>query len=114
MIKTKTVSATEAKNRLGGLLGDVAEGNADVIIENFGRVRAVIVSAESYQELVAARERKRREEAMDALWKLREEVRAQNQDLDNDAAEAIAEEISQEAVARIIEHNRRRQTAQHQ
>jgi prevent-host-death family protein len=108
MVQAKTVSATEAKNRLGGLLGDVAEGDADVIIENFGRPRAVLVSFESYQDLLAARERKRREEAMEALRKLREEVRAQNLDLDEDTADEVAEEISQEAIARIIERNRRR------
>jgi hypothetical protein len=72
----------------------------------------VIVSAESYQELVSARERKRREEAMEALWQLREEVRTQNKDLDDEAAEVIAEEISQEAITRIIERNRRRQADQ--
>lgn len=106
----KTVSATEAKNRLGALIGEAADGHEDVIIENHGRPLAVLISYDYYRELLEARQRQRRQEAMDELQKLREDVRAQNQDLDEEAAEAIAEEISQEAISRIIERSRVRRT----
>lgn len=97
MIQTRTVSATEAKNRLGGLLGDVAEGNAEILIENHGTPRAAIISFDAYRALLEARDWKRRREAMDALRALRAEVRARNQDLDEEAAHRLVEEISAEA-----------------
>lgn len=104
----KTVSATEAKNRLGALIGDVAGGEGDVIIENHGRPRAVLISYDTYQELLDAREKQRRQEALAALRALREQVRARNQDLDEAAAEEIAESVSREAIARIIDRARTR------
>jgi prevent-host-death family protein len=107
--QAKTISATEAKNRLGGLIGDVAEGETDIIIENHGRPRAVLISFESYREMLEAQERQRRMDAMDALRRLRDQVRARNEDLDEKAADAIAEEISQEAISRIIGRIRQRQ-----
>ncbi|MCC7022308.1 MAG: type II toxin-antitoxin system Phd/YefM family antitoxin [Thermomicrobiales bacterium] len=97
----KTVSATEAKNRLGALIGDVAGGEGDVIIENHGRPRAVLISYDTYQELLDAREKQRRQEALAALRALREQVRARNQDLDEAAADALIEEIGAELRARL-------------
>lgn len=38
----KTVSALEAKNRLGSLLGYVSEQDDEVIVENRGKPKAVI------------------------------------------------------------------------
>lgn len=99
----KTVSATEAKNRLGALISDVTNANEDIVIENHGRPRAVLLAYERYQELNEARDQQRRQQAMDELRKLRAEVLARNPDLDEDAAEAIAEDLSQEAVGRVIE-----------
>jgi uncharacterized protein len=97
----KTVSATEAKNRLGALIGDVVGGDGDVIIENHGTPRAVLVSYAHYRELLDARENQKRREAMDALWRLRAEVRAKNEDLDEEAADRLIEEIGAEVNARI-------------
>lgn len=104
----KVVSATEAKNRLGALIAVVADGREDVVIENHGAPRAALISYEAYRELLDVRERQRRREAMEGLQQLREQVRARNQDLDEEAAEAIAEEISQEAIARVVERIRHR------
>lgn len=97
----KTVSATEAKNRLGALIGDVAGGDEDIIIENHGSPRAVLISYTHYRALLDAKDKQRRREAMDALRQLREEVRAQNQDLDEEAADRLIEEIRSETHARI-------------
>jgi prevent-host-death family protein len=102
----KTVSATEAKNRFGALLSDVADANEEIVIENHGRPRAVVLSYDRYNELKEAREQQRRRQAMDDLRQLREDVRARNLDLDDEAAEAIAEDLSQEAVGRLIERIR--------
>jgi prevent-host-death family protein len=104
----RTVSATEAKNRLGALIGDVADGDEDVVIENHGTPRAVLISYEHYRELQEAKLQQRRREALDDLRRLRAEVRAQNQDLDEEAAEAIAEEVSREAISRVLARSRAR------
>ncbi len=97
----KTVSATEAKNRLGALIGDVVSGREDIVIENHGTPRAVLISFDHYRELVDAREQQRRREAMEDLRQLRAEVLAQNQDLDDEAADRLIQEIRAETHARI-------------
>ena len=59
----KTVSATEAKNRLGALLSELANGTDAIVIEHHGRPRAVIVSADEWTVLIDERDRLRRLEA---------------------------------------------------
>jgi prevent-host-death family protein len=104
----KTVSATEAKNRLGAFLGEVARGEDDVVIASHGKPTAVLISYEVYRELREIQDRLRRQEAMEALWQLRKEVRARNQDLTSEEADAIAEEITDEAMANILARARKR------
>jgi prevent-host-death family protein len=103
-----TVSATEAKNRLGTIIGRVSRGEDDVVIENHGKPTAVLISYELYRELREAQDRLRRREAMDALWRLRDEVRARNQDLTEEEADAIAEDVGREAIANVMARARRR------
>ena len=103
----RTVSATEAKNRLGAYLREVQRGEGDVIIESHGRPTAVLISYDAYRELRAVQEKQRRQEAMEALWRLRDEVRARNQDLSEEEADAIADEVGREAIARVMERAKR-------
>jgi prevent-host-death family protein len=103
----KTVSATEAKNRLGTFLGEVSRGENDVIIESHGKPTAVLLSYEAYRQLRELQDRQRRQEAMAAIWRLREEVRAKNQDLTEEEADAIAEDVGREAIANVIARARR-------
>ena len=98
----KTVSATEAKNRLGALLGYVTEQGDDVIVENRGRPEAVIMSYAAYEEVQALREQKRRADALDRLRALRERVIARNGEMSFEEAEALAEEVTQEALRRLV------------
>ncbi|HEV2108202.1 MAG TPA: type II toxin-antitoxin system Phd/YefM family antitoxin [Thermomicrobiales bacterium] len=100
---SRTVTATEAKNRLGALLEAVAEHQDEVIVESHGRARAVIVPVVAYEELTALRDRKRRQDAVSSLRRLREQVRARNEDLSDEEALAIADEISHAAVDRMAE-----------
>ncbi len=92
----RTVTATEAKNRLGVLLADVAGDDDGIVIESHGRPRAVIVSYGAFLEFLEARDRKRRQDAMEALRQLRTEVRARNLDLDEATADTLIEEVSAE------------------
>jgi prevent-host-death family protein len=99
--KTITVSATEAKNRLGALLSELDNGTAAIVIEHHGRPRAVLVAAEDWAALVAARERVRRQEAWDQLWRLAAAGSARNADLTQEEADALAEELGEEAKRRV-------------
>lgn len=96
----KSVSATEAKNRLGALINEVASTASDVVIENHGRPRAVLISFEDYRVLLEAREQQRRRDALDALRTLRGAVLEQNRELSVEAANQLVEEISADTRAR--------------
>jgi prevent-host-death family protein len=97
----KAVSATEAKNRLGALIDDVAKGNGAISIEHHGRPRVVLVSAEEWAEVSEMRERLRRKEAWEQLMKLAREISARNADLSKEEADALADEIGDEAKRRV-------------
>lgn len=60
----KTVSVSEAKNRLSGLLDWVVNNNDEVIIESRGKPKVFILSYAEYQEFLAFREQARRKEAL--------------------------------------------------
>lgn len=94
----KAVSANEAKNRLGSLLGYVSEQDDEVIVESHGKPKAVIMSIAAYEEVQALREQKRRTDALNELRALRGEVRARNQDLSEQDATALADRVSREFV----------------
>lgn len=107
----KSVSAREAKNRLGAFVGAVARDEDAIVIESHSRPTAVLLSNEVYRELRELQQHQRRE-AMETLWRLRDEVRARNQDLAEEGADAIAEDVSREAIANIIARARRKRAEQ--
>lgn len=99
----RTVSATEAKDKLGGIIAWARENKDDVIIESRGRPNAVILSIEEYQKILDWRERAKREEALARLERLRRRVSSRNQDLSDEEADSIADELSREAVNNLIQ-----------
>lgn len=94
----KAVSANEAKNRLGSLLGYVSEQGDEVIVESHGKPKAVIMSIAAYEEVQALREQKRRAEALSQLRALRADVRTRNQDLTEEHATALADRFSHDLI----------------
>ncbi len=94
----KAVSANEAKNRLGSLLGYVSEQDDEVIVESHGKPKAVIMSIAAYEEVQVLREQKRRAEALSQLRGLRAEVRTRNQDLTEEHATALADRFSHDVI----------------
>jgi prevent-host-death family protein len=104
----KSVSATEAKNRLGALISEVETDNEPVVVEHHGRPRAVIVSADEWTALVDARKELRRLQAWERLKALAAEVSARNADLSPEEADALADEIGNEAMRRVAERLNRR------
>lgn len=95
-----TVSANEAKTRLDALLGDVDDRGDEVIVERHGRPTAVLMSYAAYEEVRALREREQRRqaEAVARLLALEERVAAQNQDITEEEAIALADQLSHEMI----------------
>jgi prevent-host-death family protein len=94
----KTVSALEAKNRLGSLLGYVSEQDDEVIVENRGKPKGVIMSYAADEEVQEMRGQKQRSDALERLRRLHERTAARNQDLSEEAAIEIAERVSHELI----------------
>ena len=49
---TKTVSATDAKNRFGGVLREVNQTDEPIVVEKDGKPVAVILSMDAYKRLL--------------------------------------------------------------
>jgi prevent-host-death family protein len=65
-----TVSATEAKVRLGSIIEWAIRESDDVVIESRGRPTAVLISYGEYESIQQLRERARRREALERLESL--------------------------------------------
>jgi prevent-host-death family protein len=86
---TRTVSATEAKNRLGAYLKMATEDGEAVVVENRREPSAVIISFEKYQRLLEAQtvlDRQRRLAVLDRIAEIQAE---RNSDLTEETAEAL-------------------------
>ncbi len=82
----RTVTAQEARQRLGELLESANRGE-EIVIERAGRRMGVLISPQRYADIL-----RRQEEAKERFWEQVEEVWAQNADIDPDELEAIAVE----------------------
>lgn len=99
----KTTSVSEAKNKLSAMMQWAVEHGDGVVIESRGQPMAVIVSFGEYEELMALRERERRRQALAQLEELTSRVQARNADLNDEEAEALADEIVRETIERMVE-----------
>lgn len=83
----RTVTALDARRRLGELLESVYLRGDEVVIERAGKPMAVVIPAGRYESLERDRER---------LWKFVERAQAGNDDLsDADVAKSVDDAISQ-------------------
>lgn len=94
----KVVSANGVDGAWSDLLGNVAKDGAEVIVERDGRPTAVVIPFAAYEELRALREERRRTDALDRLRALRAGVRARNDDLSEEEAEAIADRFAHDLI----------------
>ena len=99
----KTVSVSEAKNQLSAVMDWAVENGDEVVIESRGEPKVAILSYAEYQEFLALRQQERRREAFRQLEELAETIRARNADLTPDEAEELADEISRDAIQRMID-----------
>lgn len=102
----KTVSVSEAKNKLSAMLQWAVENGDEVVVESRGEPKAVILPYEDYEELLALREKARRREALRQLEALAAQVQERNADLSAEEAERLADEISRETIERMVEEGK--------
>jgi prevent-host-death family protein len=102
----KTVSVSEAKNKLSAMLQWAVEHGDEVVVESRGEPKAVIVPYEDYQELMALKKKARRREALQQLEELATQLQAGNADLTPEEVEKLAEEVSQETIQRMVEEGK--------
>ena len=103
----KTVSASEAKNRLGAVVSWVLSNQDQVIIESHGEPTVVVISYAEYEKLVGIKEQQRRQDAIQKLRELRERVRAQNQDITTDEqAMEIADRFVREVIDDMVKEGK--------
>lgn len=102
----KAVSVAEAESRFDALLGYVDQGD-EVIVERDGKPTAVLMSFAAFEQVATLRDRdrKRRAAALEDFARLGQRIADQNRnaDLTENEIEALAEEISQQAIARLVE-----------
>ena len=92
------VTATEAKARLGELMRRAVDHGDSIIVESRGKPQVALIPYEEYEELQKLKQRARREEALAQLRELAREVQALNQDLSEQEAASIADELTREAI----------------
>jgi prevent-host-death family protein len=94
----KVVSANEAKQRWGAMLGFVSEQGDEVIVESHGKPKAVLISFAAYQEVQTLREQKRRADILDRLRTLARRLGERNPDLTDDEAMMLADRFSHDLI----------------
>jgi prevent-host-death family protein len=99
---TRTVTATEAKNRLGALLRAVSEEGDTVVIENRRERAAILVSVADYEEYQSLRKERQRREAIEEI----KQIAARQAALNSDLSEEEADELVQRAIQDIREIRR--------
>lgn len=99
---TKTISATEAKQTFGALIGKVQREGDSIIIENRGEPAAVIISFDEFENLLELKAIRRREEAMETLRELRRKL-DEAQERESEAFDdALIKEISDEVMKGVV------------
>jgi len=103
----KTVTASEAKNRLGAVLSWVQDNQDEVIIESHGEPAVVVISYTEYEKLQDLKEQQRRKDVLQQLRILREHVRERNQDIDTEErAMQLADEFSRATVDDLVKKSK--------
>lgn len=102
----KTVTVSEAKNRLSSMLQWAVDNRDVVVVESHGEPKAVILPYGEYEEFVTFRELARRREAFRQLEELADRIHARNADLTPEEVEQLADEISRETIQRMIDQGK--------
>ena len=99
----KTASVSETRQKLSSFLNWIKNSQNDVVIQNRGQAEAVIIPFADYELLREARERRRRQQAVDELRQIAQKVRAGNNRMTQDEAQEIADAITDEAINNLVD-----------
>ncbi len=99
---SKTVTASEAKNRLGAIMDWAVENEAGVVIEKRGEPWVVVIPYAQYERLQALQERLRRAEALARLEQAAQQMSRGAEVLSDEEVEELADEIARETVERMV------------
>jgi prevent-host-death family protein len=94
----RTISATEAKVNFGSVTRQVIATDEPVIVESHGQPTVAIVPAGTLDRLEELEEQERRRNWLERARALRVSVRERNQDLTEDEAEQLSDEIVRDAI----------------
>lgn len=100
---SKTVSTTEAKNSLNALMNWSEENDEEIVIENHGRPRVVILPVSRFEELSKLEDRVRRQEALARLRKFEEAAVMRNADLTEEEVLEMSVRASREMIDDMVE-----------
>jgi prevent-host-death family protein len=104
---TKTVTATEAKNRLGALMNEVLESNEPVIIELRGRPKIAMITKDRLEEIEEIERQQRHARALASLEAIRAMAGDRNSDLSEEEAMELAVEVTREVRQELWEARQR-------
>ena len=93
---TRTVTATEAKNRLGALMNEVIESNEPVIIELRGRPKIAMITRERLEAIEKLEWEQRYARALATLEEIERSYDGRNDDLSEEEAIELAVEAVRE------------------
>ncbi len=99
----RTISATEAKVNFGAVARRVVEDDEPVVVANHGQPTVAIIPAERLDRLNELEEQEKRRIALERIRRVQESVSARNRDLTPEQADAIAEELVDDAVNALFE-----------
>jgi prevent-host-death family protein len=92
------ISANEAKQKFGAMMGWAVEHGDEVIVESHGKPKVVIMAYAEYETVRQLREQARRREALERLHRAKERVSARNRDLTEEQALALADRFVREVI----------------
>jgi prevent-host-death family protein len=98
----KTVTASEAKNRLGSIIEWVLQSNDVVIVERRGEPKVAMLPIREYEEIQMIREQVRRRDALARLERLRDEVGRRNADLSPEEADRLADRFVRDVIDDMV------------
>ena len=104
----KTVTATEAKNRLGALMNEVIESNEPVIIELRGRPKIAMITRKRLEAIEELERQQRHAQALANLNEIARKYDGRNDDLTEEEAMELAVEVTREVRREMRESGERR------
>lgn len=81
-----TISASEAKNRLGNLIEKVMREKSEYVIENRGKPQVVMVAFSEYDALQKLKIQQKKQQVFEEMEILRDSIASRNKDLKSDEA----------------------------